>query len=163
MTDGFQLNYTEPLVRSALNRFWRRAVGWKYFVAVILLALITGSAIERGDRSWYVGVLGTVTVLAVLVSVAGYFAHYRRAMGAFRRLTSGAARFEPTETGFRLESALGYSELSWGAVTQIWRYPDMWLFVFSRNLFSTLPLAAIDAETQSRILSAVRAAGGRIA
>ena len=158
-----QLNFTARLVRSAVIRFWRRSVGWKFVGALLLLVVILASALKNGDRSWYVGVLGTVTLLAFLVVAVGYFAQYHRAMGAFRRLAEGSATFEPTEQGFRIESAIGYSDLSWGSIREVWRYPDMWLLVFSRNMFSTLPLSGIDLQTQNQILTAVRSAGGRVA
>ena len=163
MPTEFTVHYTEPMVRTAVGRFWRRALGWKFVLAVLVMAGIVGFRVSQGDRSWYVGMLGTVAALGVLVGVVGYFAQYRRAMGSFRRLSGGAATFTISDRALRMSSEIGSTEFSWNAIQQLWRYPDVWLLVFSRNMFATMPLAEVSSPTLELIERSVSAAGGRVA
>ena len=163
MSSEFTVHYTEPLVRAAVGRFWRRALGWKFVLAVLAIVVIVGYQVSRGDRSWYVGMLGTVAALGVLLTVVGYIAQYRRAMGSFRRLSGGTATFTVSDGALRMSSAIGSTEFSWNAIQEVWRYPDLWLLVFSRNMFATMPLAGVSGPTLELIEKSVSAAGGRVA
>jgi hypothetical protein len=158
----YTLHYTPAIVGRAVNRFWLRAVGWKFLIAVFVLAWFVVSAIRGGDRSWLIGALGALGGLAVLFSVALYFAHRRRSFGAFRRLEQGQALLRVNERTFALQSAAGFSELSWNAVTEIWRYEDAWLLIFSRALFATLPISDIDEQGRELIARCVKESGGKL-
>src|SRR5213075_1652441 len=118
MQDDFTLTYSRPLVRRAVGRFWVRAVGWKFFAALLVVLFSLILALRRGDRSWFVGALGFAALLGTLLPVAVYVAQYRRAIGAFRMLADGLAQLSVKDDGFRVTSAAGYSDLSWRAVTE---------------------------------------------
>jgi hypothetical protein len=69
------------------------------------------SLIISGDRSWFVGMAGTVVMMGVFVSVAVYFVHYRASLGRFRRLKRPEALLEIDEDGFRVTSDRGSVKL----------------------------------------------------
>lgn len=75
-----KLRYTEPLIRSAVWSFWRRAAGWRYFLAMALLLASIIYSVAHGDRSWWVSVSATVLCLAIIIAIALYFVHYRGAI-----------------------------------------------------------------------------------
>lgn len=159
MDRTYTLEYTPQLVRRSVRRFWRRAVGWKFIAAILAVLWFLLSAIRGGDRSWYVGFLGTVGAFGVLFSIALYVVHYRRAMTAYRRLKDGRALLRVGDRTFTFESAIGFSELSWNSISEVWRYDDAWLLVFSKAMFGTVPLASLDAEGRDIIENQVRLAG----
>lgn len=157
-----KLHYTEALIRSAVWSFWRRAAGWRYFLAMALLLASLIYSVAHGDRSWWVGVSATVLCLAIIIAIAPYFIHYRGAITRFRRLRSPEATFEVGADRFRITTDVGTSELSWSTVTEIWQYPDYWLLFFSRAQFITLPLADIDSEAQELILDRAKSHGAKV-
>jgi hypothetical protein len=158
----YALWYTPALVRRAVGRFWLRAIGRTYPLALVGLAIGLGYLVRAGDRSWLVGVLGTVLVLAVVFAVALYVVHARRALGMLRRLEGGRATLSMGPDGFGVESAAGRSVLPWGAVTEVWRYDDAWLLVFSKAVFATLPIGAIEEEGRRFFAEQVERAGGKL-
>lgn len=147
----FKLQYSEPLIRSAVWAFWRRTTGWRYFTAVALVLASLIHSVSSGDRSWWVGVSASILCLAVVFAIALYIIHYRGAITRLRRMQSPAATFEVGDERFRVTSDVGSSELSWSTITEVWCFPKFWLLFLSRARFITLPLA--DLESEARELS----------
>ena len=157
------LRYTEQLVRAAVKAFWFRSTGWSYFAA---LAVVIGALVYllgTGSRSWMVGALGMLVALGAAMAVVLYIVHYRAALLRLRRMRAPEAVLYPGHECFKIVSDVGASELSWRVVREIWRFPDFWLLFISRAQFITLPIAALDSETQQFILDRVKAHGGKIA
>lgn len=156
------LHYQEPLIRRAVWAFWRRATGWTFFAAtgVLLGSLI--ALLAAGDTSWFVGLIGAVFLLAVGFAGALYFVHLRASLTRFRRMEVPEARLEMKEETFRLIADSGTSELAWGAITQIWRFPDFWLVFLSPAQFFTLPLADLDEESREFLLGKARSHRAKI-
>jgi len=158
----FELHYSETLIRKAVWAFWRRTMGWRFFVAVALLLVALVYLVASGDRSWLVGVFASVLGLAGAFAVALYVVHYRGSITRLRRMRSPQGTFEVGDDRFRVASDLGSSELSWSAVTEVWRFPEFWLLFLSRAQFITLPLADLDSEARELILSRVKSHGAKV-
>jgi len=78
-------------------------------------------------------------------------------------MQSPLATFEVGDERFRVTSDVGSSELSWGAIIEVWQFSEFWLLFFSRAQFITLPLADLNSEAQELILSRLKAHGVKIA
>jgi len=157
-----KLTYSEPLIRQTVFEFWRRVIGVKFFIAIILTALGLGFGIANGDSSWVVGVSGTILVLGVLFAVALYFVHYRNSMAKLRDMGNPNAAFRTDEDTFTVSSGAGTATLQWGAVKELWKTPNAWLIFYSKAQFTTLPISCLSAEMQSFILQRIQATGGKI-
>ena len=156
------LSYTEPLIRKAVFAFWRRSVGVKFLVALLLTGVGLGSLLARGESSWLVGVVGTVLVFGVLFVVAIFFIHYRNSLVKLREMGSPQATFSANDSSFTITSGAGTATLQWSAVKELWQTPTAWLLLYSKAHFSTLPLDGLSPEMQTFILQRVQAAGGKI-
>jgi YcxB-like protein len=160
--DEIKLHYTEPLVRRAVKAFWLRDTGWHGFAALLLGLVLLVYSVAAGDRSWLVGVFGSVLAMGVLFSALRYLGHYRASVGRFRSMHSPEATLEVGDEKFRITSDVGSSEMRWDTVTKIWRFPEFWLMFFSRAQFVTLPLADLDGEAREVILGRVKSHGGKV-
>lgn len=151
------LHYSESLVRRAIQAFWWRTVGPLYLLVLTFLSLYFGFTIWRGDRSWRVGVIGSVLILAIVFSIALYVVHYRGTMARFRRMKvpEGVARLG--DDRLHLSSDAGDLEMPWTGIIEVWRFPDFWLLFMSKAQFFTLPTADLDAEAQEFILAKAKA------
>ena len=162
MTYETTLTYSERLIRHAVFAFWRRSVGVGFFVALLLIALGLVFYLERGEASWFVGVLGTVFAFGVLFVVAIYFIHYRNSLAKFRDMGGPNATFRADDSSFTISSGSGTATLQWAVVKELWQTPNAWLLLYSKAQFSTLPVACLSPELQSLILQRIQAAGGKI-
>jgi hypothetical protein len=162
MTHNATLVYDTSLIREAAFCFWRRTVGWLFLVALSLVTVSLFAFLMKGDRSWLVGVLGSVLVIGCGFVIAIFAVHYRNAMRKFQKMSSYAATLVATETSFTFSSDLGSSTLPWAAVTEVWRCKRVWLLLFSKAQFVTLPLAALSPELQGFVLKQVQLHGGKV-
>lgn len=155
------LEYSVPLLREAVAGFWRRSVGVGTLIALAVCAGMLGVLLAQGDRSWVVGLLGSVVALGTVFVVAIYAVHYRNAVQKLRDMGSPRATFSTTDSSFTVTSDLATSTVPWSTVTQIWKFKNCWLLLFSRAHFMTLPLASVPQDMQAFVLARVTAAGGR--
>ena len=150
-----KLRYSEPLLRAAVRSFVFRSItrgfGLRFFVVCAALAVYLVYMIAQGERDWMVGVTASMLFFVGVFFLILYLAHYRNTVGRFRKMRVPEATLSYTEESFTLTSELGSGTMPWTAITEVWRYPDFWLILFSRSQFSTLPLSCLDAETQAFI------------
>jgi hypothetical protein len=157
------LRYTERLVAQAVRAFWRKTIGSGLLVGIALMIAFLVWLLIDGDRSWVVGLTGAVVLLGIVMPVAVYLVHYRNSMGKFREMSEPVAEFVADEETFTLSSDRGTTSLKWNAVTEVWRFESLWLLLFSKAQFVTLPLEDVPGPMQAFILDRVKASGGKIA
>ncbi len=157
------LRYTERLVGRAVHLYWRKTVGFGLPVAgALMIAFLTWRLID-GDRSWVVGLIAAVVLLGVLMPVAVYVVHYRNSMGKFREMAQPVAELVADQDAITITSDRGTSSLKWELVKEVWRFETLWLLLFSKSQFVTLPLEDLPGSMQAFILERIKASGGKIA
>lgn len=156
------LHYSEALVRRAVKAFWWRRTGWSYFLAFSVVLVNFALLIWSGDRSWKVGLLGTVFGIAVVAAALLYVMHYRASIARFRRMKKPEATLEVGKDRFRVVSDVGSTEITWCAVTELWCLREFWLLFFSESQFMTLPTADLDSTAREFIVTRLASHGVKI-
>jgi len=156
------LIYSETLLRQAVFAFWRRSVGIGFFVALLVAALGLGILVAQGVASWIIAALAAVLALGIAFATAVYVVHYRNSLRKFRQMDKPRATFCADESSFTMISDIGTTTLQWAAVKELWQFPSVWLLLYSKAQFSTLPLACLSPETQAYIVQRVRESGGKV-
>jgi hypothetical protein len=157
------LTYSEPLVARAVALYWRRSVSIGLVVAVLVTIAALLWFVTNGDRTWVVGLLGAVVALGVLFPALVYVVHYRNSMGRFREMAKPVAEFIVDDDAFTLTSDRGTTTLKWSAIREVWRYDLLWLLLFSRAQFVTVPLDGVSEQMRVFVLERIRASGGKVA
>jgi hypothetical protein len=156
------LTYNEPLIRHAVFSYWRRSSGILFVPVLIAMTIWCVVLIVQGDASWQTGAFGTVIGFGFLISGSVYVVQYKNALAKLQDMGSPHAKFRAEEATFTFESGIGASTLQWSTVKEIWKCKNVWLMLFSKAHFSTLPLADISPEMLAFIEERVLAAGGKI-
>ena len=156
------LIYSKTLLRQAVFAFWRRSVGVGFFVALLIAALGLVVLMALGQASWLIGGLAVVLVLGIAFATVVYVVHYRNSLRKFRQMDNPQATFRAEESSFTMSSDIGTTTLQWSAVKELWQFPSVWLLLYSKSQFTTLPLACLPPETQAYIVQCIRAAGGKV-
>jgi hypothetical protein len=157
------LRYTEWLVAQAVRLYWRKTVGFGVLVAVPLMIAFLAWRLVDGDRSWVVGLVAAVALFGVLMPVTVYVVHYRHSMSKFREMSQPVAELVADEDAITISSDRGSSSFKWELVKEVWRFETLWLLLFSKAQFVTLPLDDLPGPMQAFILDRVKASGGKIA
>ena len=156
------LIYSTTLLRQAVFAFWKRSVGVGFFVALLIAAIGLVVLVVLGQSSWIIGSLGAVLVLGTAFTIVVYVVHYRRSLQKFHQMDNPQATFRAEESSFTMVSDIGTTTLQWSAVKELWQFPNVWLLLYSKAQFTTLPLSCLPSETQAYIVQCVRAAGGKV-
>jgi hypothetical protein len=156
------LIYSKALLHQAVFAFWRRSVGVGFFVALLIAALGLVVLMALGQSSWIIGGLAAVLLLGIAFAIVVYVVHYRRSLQKFRQMGQPRAMFRADESSFTMSSDIGTTTLQWSAVKELWQFPSVWLLLYSKAQFSTLPLACLPPETQTYIVQRVRESGGKV-
>jgi len=157
-----KLIYSEQQIKKTIGAYFRNKIGVALPLVTTLVAAFTIYRIIQGDQNWYVGVIGAVVVIAVLLIVSSYFIHIRRSLTRFRKMKSPKALMEVGPDHFRIQSDIGATEMKWEALTQVQCYPLAWLLFFSEGDFLTLPLEGLSEESKQLVLSAAENNGVKI-
>lgn len=156
------LIYSESLLREAVFGIWRRSVGLVFILMLVALPVILIGLVVLGAPFWLILTLAVLLVIAVAVAVALYIGYYRNSLRKFRKMNKPQATFRADESSFTLSSDAGTTTLQWSAVKEVWQFPSVWLLLYSKAQFTTLPLACLPPETQTFVLQCVREAGGKV-
>jgi hypothetical protein len=157
------LRYTKPLVTRAVHHYWQRTVGIGF---PFVLAMLNAFLIWRfytGNRTWFDGLVAGVVMLGVLIPAGVFIVHYRNSMQKFRQFSHPVAELVADQDTLTISSDRGSSTMNWDVVTEVWGFQTLWLLLFSKSQFVTLPLADVPRPMQAFILERVKAAGGKIA
>jgi hypothetical protein len=157
------LIYSESLLREAVYAFWRRSIGSGFIAMLAALPVVLGVLVVIGAPFWLLITLAVLFVLAVALAVALYAGYYRNSLRKFRKMEKPQATFRADESSFTMSSDAGTTTLQWSAVKELWQFPSVWLLLYSKTEFSTLPLACLPSETQAFVQERVREAGGKVA
>ena len=163
MSHEATLIYSESLLREAVFGFWRRSIGMGFILMLVALAVVLGVLVALGAPLWIIVTLAVLLVLAAAVAVALYIGYYRNSLRKFRTMNTPRATFRADESSFTMTSDAGTTTLQWSAVKELWQFPSVWLLLYSKTQFSTLPLACIPPEIQAFVRERVREAGGKVA
>jgi hypothetical protein len=159
------LIYNEKLIRCAVWSYWKRTVGGLYPLVLLALTTYFFVLLFKGDKTWLVGLIGTLLGISYLLLAGIYAVHFKRSISKFREmgnLGSLNATFQTDDHSFTVNSAIGTSTLKWSTVKEIWRFQDVWLLLFSKAEFMTLPLINLPLDMQTFILEKVKSTGGKI-
>lgn len=148
-----RIEYTEELVKRAVFEFWKRTVGVGLPVALMLMVVLFAYLIWSGDRTWMVGLLGTMIALAIIVVVAVYLVHYRNSMQKFRNMRDPSAMLELHDEHLNIKSDAGSGEVRKTLITEVWVYADFWLVFLSRSQFFTIPTTTLSLTDVGRVKS----------
>lgn len=140
------ITYDRSLVLHALNCFMVRRLGKSFFGAFLLVATVM--SYEVFTNSW--SPLLKYLCIAVGVVFAGlsflYVVRLRAAEGFFAKVTNPTVTLTFTTEGVHTRSEIGTSELKWGVFDELLKFTDVWLLVYMKSGYMTLPVAQMTHE-----------------
>ena len=153
------LTFDEALLRRAAWYYWFRIRSKPSLIAAGVMVLWLAWIVWRGDDFWELAIVGAVAVLNLVVLVGVYLSLSQRLVRAFRKYGRQPVTFLADEAGVTFRSPLSSSTLAWSLASELRRYPDLWLLLFSRSFFFTLPTACLSPELQAFLVERMTAAG----
>ncbi len=159
MSHSVTIIYTRSLVRRALNAFMLKRLGKSTFVVFALMIVFLAWKAIGG--SWTSGLTWVAAALAFGAAflVVIYFARFRAAEGFFDQGDEPTATIVFTEEGVRTESHVGSVDLKWKVFEEILKFPEVWLLVYAKSGYMTLPVVQLTPECRAFLEEQVRTKG----
>lgn len=151
------MSYTLPMLKKSIWRYWRRSLGWRYFVVMLFTVICFFSTIYKGDALWMKNAFAIILTLVILFGITTYLSNRYHVLGTYRALKDPTITFTVYDEKFSLSSELGQGEWPWSAITEVWQYKDTWLVFLARASYATFPLSAITPEAQAFIIEKLQA------
>lgn len=159
-----EVTYSEATVRHAARCFLTR------FIRRDVLIRLGGALMALGALVWlegtwpYAAILGGMGLALVALVVSVGLAYTHSAVTKFQSMRDPVVRWSFGDNSFAARSDLGSTELKWEALSQVWRFHDVWLLFFGASGwgYSTLPTNALSPEVKEFILSRIKTHGGKI-
>lgn len=156
------MTYTLPMLKKSIRRYWLKALGWRYFLAMFFVSFCFISALVKQDTSWMMGAFAVIFTLGLLFGISTYLNNRYHVLGTFRALENPEVTIIIYDDKFVLSSELGEGEWPWSAIKEIWIYSDTWLVFLARASYATFPLEGISADAQQFIMEKTQATGCKI-
>lgn len=156
------LVYDVSLIRKAVFCFWWRSLGLRFVVVIAITAGSLVALIASGDSSWITGAAAAITSMCVLFVAALYVVHYRNSLAKLKAMGRPEALFSADEKAFSMRSGAGEAILPWSSIAEVWQFQNVWLLLFSKAQFFTLPLACVPSDMRAFIVDQVKNSGGKI-
>lgn len=160
--EAIKLEYSESLIKRTIKSYWWRQIGPVFLSVTVLMTVLLIYLLVKGDRSWLVGLIGTVISMAVSVMTASYFVHLKRSLTKLRSMGKPEGILELEDARIRITSDMGSSYVQWSLIKQLWRFDEAWLIFFSAGEFMTLPIKNISTENKEFMLSKLQQVGAKI-
>jgi hypothetical protein len=123
-----------------------RRLGAAFFVT--LAALTTFFIVVYFADFWlwpFTYMVIALVLCLVLISYV-YFIRLRAAEGFFDKADDPIVILKFSTEGVRTESALGSTDLKWTVFDEILKFDDLWLLVYCKSGYMTLPLDQLTPE-----------------
>jgi len=161
MSHQFTIQFTEEHVKYACRKFFARFIGVGFPIACLLVAGVAILRMASGKTDLLAGVFLTVAVVGMVFVVAAYFQRRAHSLSHFRQ-TGETVSYELSEDFFKANSSLGSIEMKWESFKAIWTFPKVWLLMFDKANYLTLPADQISGDIKDFLKRKIISVGGKI-
>jgi hypothetical protein len=155
----FTVRYSRGHCLATAWRYWQRRLGYRYALELAigcgLLVLAT-----QGPYRWLEIALMVAVGIFAFLGAAIFFLHWYRGLEGLKALSPPQSTWTLTEDYVGQKSSLGETAIAWERLPEVWRFPDLWLLIWGRDVFSTIPADQLPREAQRLIERRVRETGG---
>ena len=154
-----------PLLKHAMRRHCLRTFGPKsLFGAAVAFNGICALLLHySGYNSWLSAFSAAACVIFTALGIRVYAMNMRHITKKFHDLgTPAEVTFIAEANQFSAHSKAGGMTMPWHSITELRRYADYWLLMFSKAQFITLPTEHLSEQAQTFITERITTHGGKI-
>jgi len=157
----FTVRYTREDCLATAWRYWQRRLGYRYALELLIGAGMLVLATQGPYRWLEIAMMIAVGVFALL-GASHFFLHWQRALLGLRALDPPQSTWTLTEEAIAQKSNLGESAIAWNRLYEVWRYDNLWLLIWGKDVYSTIPIGQLPRAARALIERRVKQTGGRL-
>ena len=151
MEHSIKVTYNRKLVRHALNRFMAKRLGWLIPAMTVVLGvyMISQGVLGYWDIWTTAMLLAWLLLLGLFIVV--YLVRLRASEGFFQKSDDCTVEFIFSDAGIRTNSDIGSSDIKWKVFDEILKFSDVWLLVYAKSGYMTIPTDTLNKECKAFI------------
>jgi hypothetical protein len=161
MNYQFTIQFTEEHIKYACRKFFGRYIGIGLPIACLLVVIAFAQRLYVGKLDMLAGCYLVVVIMGVGIFLSAYLQRRSWLLTQFRKMGS-AVSYELSEEFFKAKSGLGSTEMKWDAFKAIWVFPKVWLLMFDKANYLTLPADQVSNDAKEFLKQKVVSVGGKI-
>jgi len=161
MSHQFTIQFTEEHIKYACRKFFVRYVGIGLPVVGVLMVAAFVQRLSYGKIDFLAGCCLAVVAMGASVFIAAYLQRRSYSLSQFRKY-GNTVSYELSEEFFKAKSEMGATELKWENFKGIWIFPKVWLLMFDKAGYLTLPVDQVSGEVKEFVKQKVISVGGKI-
>jgi YcxB-like protein len=161
MNHQFTIQFTEEHIKYACRKFFVRYVGIGLPIVCLLLMIALAQRLTSGKMDILTGCYLAIVVMGVGFFLSAYIQRRSYLLSQFRK-TGNVVSYELSEEFFKAKSEMGSTELKWETFKGIWIFPKVWLLMFDKAGYLTLPVEQISDEIKESLKRKIVSVGGKI-
>ena len=162
MNHQFTIQFTEEHIKYACRKFFARYMGIGLPIVGVLMLAALLQRVHSGQVDLLSGFLLAVVVMGVGIFASAYLQRRNYAISQLKKMGNGLVSYELSDEFFKAKSNLGSTELKWEAFKAIWIFPAVWLLMFDKAGYLTLPVEQISNEVKDFLKQKIISVGGKI-
>lgn len=155
-----EVTYDRSLVRLALNRFMVKRLGWLTFVFVFGIGVYLTVEMLSGSWSNWSTAIAALWIIVVGILGVVYIARMRASEGFFQNSRDCKVQFVFSEDGVKTNSDVGTSDVKWKVFNELLKFRDVWLLVYAKSGYMTIPALQLSEEAKVFIESKISQKAG---
>jgi hypothetical protein len=161
MNYQFTIQFSAEHIKYACSKYFVRFVGIVFPVACLVVAGFAVIGVVSEKSGLLSGFLLAIALSGLGIIVAAYFQGRKYALSQFRK-TGNTVNYELSDEFFKAKSEMGSIELKWDSFKALWIFQKVWLLVFDKNGYLTLPADQISNEVKEFLKQTIVSVGGKV-
>jgi hypothetical protein len=161
MNYQFTIQFAEEHIKYACRKFFARYVGIGLPIVCLLMLIALAQRLAAGKMDLLAGCNLAVVVMGAGFFLSAYIQRRSYLLSQFRK-TGNVVSYELSEEFFKAKSDMGSSELKWETFKGIWIFPRVWLLMFDKASYVTLPVDQVSNEVKEFLKKKIISVGGKI-
>ena len=161
MNYHFTIQFSEEHIKYACGKYFVRFAGIVFPVICLLVAGLAVLRMISGKTDLIAGIFLAVSVIGLGIIAAAYLQSRNYRLSQFRK-TGKSVSYELSDDFFKAKSEMGSTELKWNSFKALWIFQKVWLLVFDKSGYLTLPVDQSSDEVKEFLKRKIVSVGGKI-
>ena len=161
MNYQFTVQFNEEHIKYACSKYFIRFVGIIFPIVCLLVACSSVFLMISGKGDLLAGIFLAISVIGFGIIIAAYFQNRNYRLSQLHK-TGKSVSYEFSEDFFKAKSEMGSTEMKWNSFKSLWVFQKVWLLIFEKNGYLTLPPDQISNEAKEFLKQKIISIGGKI-
>lgn len=148
---NIEFTVDKALIRKALHQFMLRRLGRLWIIIFVLLWIWFGYYAIQYRWDVLTNLFGGILISGSLLLMYIYHIRLKQSETLLSKMKEPFVRYHIDQSGITVSSELGESKMNWVVFEEIFKSQDLWLLIYAKSAYLTIPVNKMSSECLSFI------------